>query len=69
MSNEQVGEGLHTYSLPHNSEGADRQAKGQAHPMNPRNDIRTVCRIGKEARGEILRHSIPHGRPEDASEL
>ncbi len=47
------GEGLHTYSSPGNSEGADRLDIGKAHPMNPRNYIRIVYLIGKEALGEI----------------
>ena len=42
------GEGLHTYSSPGNSEGADRLEIGKAHPMNLRNVILTVCRIGKK---------------------
>ncbi len=63
------GEGLHTYFLPHNSEGADRLEIGLAHPMNLRMLSVQYVELEKKRDGRFPRHSNPQSRPFDVSEL
>ena len=70
------GEGLHTYSSPHNSEGADRLDIGKARPKNLRMFSIPYFELEKKhegkfffaSSGEVLHHSNPNNLPVNGSE-